>query len=121
MKIKVEYSESIEVQPGLWRKWGMHVDDESDDINASENIRHALKERVTRWHKEDNGGEHFVLANGNPFATPPTTINREAERVQIAIENAKTRDDLSALHDVAGKYDLLPLWKGKYHYLNRDK
>ncbi len=55
MKIKVEYSESIQVAEGLWRKIGIEIENEHsatlpDPIDI---LHNEAKAYVQRWHKED--------------------------------------------------------------------
>lgn len=53
MKIKIEYSESIQITEGLWRKIGIELEDEGV-IAWSDALHEKAKEYVDKWHKEAN-------------------------------------------------------------------
>lgn len=64
MKIKVEYSESIQITEGLWRKIGIEIEDADSDHReialpkeTAQVLHNQAKEYVQRWHKE--GHEEF--------------------------------------------------------------
>lgn len=72
MKIKVEYSESIQIAEGLWRKIGIEIDDEIQPFSSEHNpeglsqlLHNQAKEYVQRWHKE---AQHDHLFYKEPIA-----------------------------------------------------
>src|SRR5690348_9365999 len=101
MKISVEYSESIQVSEGCWRKIGVSFesDTETDSLHPSgtvsssgeitQHLHNQAKDYVKKWHQEEYPmTTKSMLEPIVAQATP--VINREAERVQILIENAST-------------------------------
>lgn len=86
MKIKVEYSESIQVAEGLWRKIGIEIEDGdspmtiiNDEEKFAQQLHNQAKEYVQRWHKE-----------ANPYASPVATDYNTGEQVQITKEERIT-------------------------------
>ena len=113
MKIKVEYSESIQITEGLWRKWGIELDmdHETDSLEdngkilsvdeTTESLHNAAKTYVQRWHKEDateqmspHINSTFALSEAVQKNTHNSVIDRSIERLEILIDDCKTTDDL---------------------------
>lgn len=91
MKIKVEYSESIQVAEGLWRKIGIEIEKD----NVIESVKHhqadelhtSAKQYVQNWHKE--GIEERAklqnqwVSNGSPIIpTSETKIENPKESAE---------------------------------------
>lgn len=105
MKITVEYSESIEVVPGLWRKVGIAIDNEvGEDFDQSgrlftkeeiaQSLHNQAKEYVQRWHKEDryyiDESVSYETKYSQPGLTPivnsqPPVI--QVDRPEVSMEN----------------------------------
>lgn len=77
MKIKVEYSESIQVIEGLWRKCGIEIENNPSEFGGDPDpqlLHNQAKEYVQRWHKEAQP----VSANPNwDHNTPIPVVQRE--------------------------------------------
>lgn len=103
MKIKVEYSESIQVSEGLWRKIGIEIENEilanSPGESQVEDTHKAAKEYVQRWHKEAQPAGNLypdgVISALNPHNS---VIDRSIERLEILIDDAKTVEELNKVH-----------------------
>ena len=100
MKISVEYSESIEVAPGLWRKIGVNFqsDTETDAIHPSgklssademtQHLHNQAKEYVQKWHQEG------AVGSGQLAASPAPEIQVEKDGLRNTI-NALSEDIMS--------------------------
>lgn len=145
MKIKVEYSESIQVSEGLWRKWDLSVEvDEQVDghfpeypnvpesiKNNSQHLKDQIEEHVKRWHKEaqpqtssDLSFPRTVGGLSNYITPSPSIIDRSIERLEILIDDCKTKSDLYRIEDEYGAkihstQSLSTLFKSKLEELSK--
>lgn len=106
MKIRVEYSESIQISEGLWRKVGLNPENEPGESLTDDELYQYAKKKVQQWHREAAPGA-FVsvnpeyasqLYNGSGIAQQtiqPTIIDRSIERLEILIDDCKTMAELN--------------------------
>ena len=52
MKVSTEYSESIEVMPGLWRKHGITIQQEEGETLDPDEMNKLAVNYVRKWHEE---------------------------------------------------------------------
>ncbi len=91
MKIKVEYSESIQVAEGLWRKIGIEIEDADPPISADA-LHETAKNYIQRWHQESRYRiDESIKAESNysqPGVTPFIDPKQSAtERMLSAINS----------------------------------
>lgn len=115
MKISVEYSESIEVAPGLWRKIGIVINGDEYPGNTvnhadAQNLHGLAKEYVQKWHQEGGVGSGqltgSIYGGSTQFAEAPkphnSVIDRSIERLEIMIDDCKTKSDLDKIRSGYG-------------------
>ena len=111
MKITVEYSESIQIAEGLWRKIGLVIEDDvrGAGISDMEVLHTQAKETVQRWHQEGGVGSGQLpaySAHGETYVSPtakhvpPPVIDRSIERLEILIDDCKTKEELGEVYRV---------------------
>ncbi len=91
MKIKVEYSESIQISEGLWRKIGIEMESDDALVFADPDTLHReAKEYVQKWHQEGGVGSG-QLAVTNQSAPPIIQVEKESydKRVNTMLEDIK--------------------------------
>lgn len=122
MKIeKVSLSRTIPTGPYMNDKIGMEATLEPGE-NESDAL-HALSGRIEKWHKEnaahlyqESSTAVYSVPNGvTPGAEPIATykyrpevigiISKDHEKIEIAIDNAETADDLKK---IKAHYEFLP-------------
>ncbi len=110
MKIRVAHSESIQVSEVHWIKDELDVeintefdgqfpepDIKSSIENNSNKLREQLKEIVQKWHSNGVAQPNY---NGQPLTTQttqPTVIDRSIERLEIIIDDCKTKEELNEI------------------------
>lgn len=124
MKIKVEYSESIQVEERVWRKWGCEIEQESDTTETADILKAVINEKVLRWHKESQP-EMTTKSWLEPILNPHNSvIDRSIERLEILIDDCKTKSDLYRIEDEYGAkihstQSLSTLFKSKLEELSK--
>lgn len=97
MKIKVEYSESIQVAEGLWRKIGVEV--EGDEKSAPDALHLEAKLAVQRWHREDAVPSDY---SNNPSKSDQWTKMPSQPIPEIQLEKTSQEERIKAFaQDIA--------------------
>lgn len=122
MKITtVTYQKSYVIGPFLQEKIGFEAEiNEFDHGKDTGEILDHLRTLADDWHKKTNPHLYHSIDSGpNIQATPnaptslsPYEINIQHERIQIAIENAKTPDELK---QVKADHPLMPARLMEYY------
>lgn len=131
MKIKVEYSESIQIAEGLWRKIGVEIED-GDDENGrihdaekySQTLHNQAKEYVQRWHKEDQMTTKSWL---EPIVSQPITemqVDRPlSNTIEALIKDIQSCNDIKILESykllARQKPDLQSVYQSKLEELTK--
>lgn len=122
MKItKVTYQKTYSIGPYLTDRVGFEADLSEDWARVEgelkwetpEMVLSNLRKMADEWHKKENQHlyeERIVPTTKDSFFHEPTSpspiINIQHEKIQIAIENAKTLDELK---DIKTVHPLLPV------------
>lgn len=101
MKIKVEYSESIQVAEGLWRKIGVEIENEIlanfPGESQIEDTHKAAKDYVQRWHKEAQPVTNPNWDHNTPLPVVQRENISEGARIELLILDINSCESVKVL------------------------
>ena len=105
MKIKVEYSESIQIAEGLWRKISVELEDDQYNNNPerAQNVHNQAKEYVQKWHQEGGvGSGQLPEVKGAPvIQVEKESYDKRVNAILADINNCKTVEELKTYRMIA--------------------
>lgn len=124
MKIKVEYSESIMVSEGLWRKIGIEMESADSVVIDPQSLHNQAKEYVKKWHQEEapisiyGGSTQFAEIQKPHNSVIDRSIERQlSNTVEALIKDIESCQDIKVLDSyrlLASKNEgILPVWEKK--------
>jgi hypothetical protein len=126
MKIdRIKYGKSFQVGLSVWERIDMEASVEhSESMNTCfDELRKEIDytHRLLNPHLYPKGNEAIILSS--PYETtnvysPPPVVNLEQEKIEIAIDNCTSKDELVLLQNDAIKNNLVPQYLKKQKELS---